>query len=124
MNLQDVRNEAISLMREHGINDWTFKWNKKVGIFGFCDCTMKEISLSRPMTEHETNGDRITNTILHEIAHALDCNDRGMTNHDGNWERIAKSIGCSGSECGNSGGLEKKKFAKWVAQCKNCGKEQ
>ena len=32
---------------------------------------MDRMSLSRPLTQHETNEDRVKNTILHEIAHAL-----------------------------------------------------
>jgi predicted SprT family Zn-dependent metalloprotease len=123
MNLQEVRSEAISLMREHGLTDWTFKWDRTVGRFGFCDCTMKEIILSRPMTEHETNPQRVTNTILHEIAHALDCKQRGYTNHDETWQSLAKSIGCSGTQCSSSKDIDKKKFVKWMAKCGHCGKE-
>ncbi len=124
MNLDEIRNMALSLMREHGLKTWTFKWAKKeVGRFGFCDCTNKSISLSRLMTQHETDINRVKNTILHEIAHGIDCERRGFTNHDKVWQEIAKSIGCSAEKCGVSSGLEKKKFAKWIATCEHCGKE-
>jgi predicted SprT family Zn-dependent metalloprotease len=124
MNLEGIRDMVLSLMKEHGLTGWTFKWaNKEVGRFGFCDCTTNTISLSRVMTQHETDMGRIKNTVLHEIAHALDCQKRGYTNHDSEWERIAKSIGCSGTKCGVATGLDKKKFVKWIAQCGHCGKE-
>lgn len=123
MNLEEVRDITLNLMRDNGLSHWTFKWaNKEVGRFGFCNCIDKRISLSRVMTQHETNMDRVNNTILHEIAHAIDCEQRGFTNHDEVWETIAKSIGCSGSKCG-VGDLDKKKFIKWVAQCGHCEKE-
>jgi predicted SprT family Zn-dependent metalloprotease len=124
MNLQDVRSEALSLMKKHGLNGWTFKWGNEVGRFALCNCALKEITLSRPMTEHETNRERITNTILHEIAHAIHCNENnGKTNHDDHWQRIAKSIGCNGNRCTSADTVDMKKFVKWVAQCGNCGKE-
>jgi predicted SprT family Zn-dependent metalloprotease len=124
MNLEDIRNMAVSLMKEHGLTGWTFKWaSKEVGRFGFCDCTTNTISLSRLMTQHETNIERVRNTILHEIAHGLDCQQRGYTNHDKTWESIAKSIGCSGEKCSSGSSLDKKKFTKWIAQCGHCGKE-
>ena len=123
MDLNQVRNTALELMKQHGISDWTFKWDNTVGRFGFCDCTMKQIILSRPMTSNETDSDRINNTILHEIAHALDCLNRGKTNHDSEWEKIAKSIGCSGSKCGSVTSLNKDAFIKWKAECSSCDKE-
>lgn len=124
MDLQEIRNMMLQKMKEHGLKGWTFKWlNQEVGRFGLCKCKYKTIFLSRLMTQHETDISRIENTILHEIAHALDCEQRGFTKHDDNWFKIAKSIGCTGTKCAPITGLDKKKFMKWVATCDSCGKE-
>ena len=99
MKLEKARNIALKLMRQHGLSDYTFKWDRAVRRFGCHNGRLKTLSLSRPMTEHETNEKRVINTILHEIAHALDYRKRGYSNHDSEWKRVAKSIGCSGERC-------------------------
>ena len=45
MNLEKVRNTAIRLMREHGLTDYTFKWDKAVRRFGSCNGRTKVITL-------------------------------------------------------------------------------
>ena len=75
------------------------------------------------MTEHENNEKRVINTILHEIAHALDYRKRGYSNHDSEWKRMAKSIGCSGERCSSGSGVDKSQFMKWVATCPSCERE-
>ena len=45
-------------------------------------------------SEHE-----IRDTILHEIAHALDFHDRGTTDHGRNWRRHCRRIGCVPRRC-------------------------
>ena len=102
MNLDKTRNIALKLMRKHGLASYTFKWDRAVRRFGCHNGRMKTISLSRPLTQHESNGCRIKNTILHEIAHALDYEQRGYSNHDRVWKRTARSIGCSGERCSSS----------------------
>ena len=103
----------MKLMRQHGLITYTFKWDRAVRRFGSHNGQMQTISLSRPLTLHETNKCRVKNTILHEIAHALDHKQRGYSNHDVNWKRIARSIGCSGERCSSSSGVDKSKILKW-----------
>ena len=112
MNLEKTRNIAIRLMREHGLSDYTFKWDKAVRRFGSCNGRTKTITLSRPMTKYEINEKRVINTILHEIAHGLDYKNRGYSNHDSEWKRVARSIG-----------VDKSQFMKWVASCPSCEKD-
>ena len=123
MKLEKARNIAIKLMRQHGLTGYTFKWDRAVRRFGCHNGRMQTISLSRPMTQHESNENRVTNTILHEIAHALDYKKRGYSNHDSNWKRMAKSIGCSGERCSSSSSVDKSQIYKWVASCPSCERE-
>jgi predicted SprT family Zn-dependent metalloprotease len=51
------------------------------------------ISLSRPLNRYNSP-ESMRNTILHEIAHAMDFLERGTTDHGPKWQRIALSIGC------------------------------
>ena len=123
MKLEIARNMALKLMRQHGLSDYTFKWDRAVRRFGCHNGRLKTLSLSRPMTEHENNEKRVINTILHEIAHALDYRKRGYSNHDSEWKRVAKSIGCSGERCSSGSGVDKSQFMKWVATCPSCERE-
>ena len=130
MELNRVRDIALKLLKKHNLRDWTFKWGtldsmriRDKYVLARCDYTLKNIILSRELTEHETNIDRLTNTILHEIAHAIDFDRRNMSNHDKVWQKIAKSIGCMGNKCGDISGVNMKKVAKWIAECPTCHKK-
>ena len=81
MKLDKVRNIALKLMRDHGLSDYTFKWDSAVRRFGCHNGRLKYISLSRPMTQHESSEKRVVNTILHEIAHGIDYEKRGYFNN-------------------------------------------
>ena len=120
MKLEKARNIALKLMRKHGLTNYTFKWDRAVRRFGCHNGRMKTISLSRPLTQHESNECRIKNTILHEIAHALDYEQRGYSNHDRVWKRTARSIGCSGERCSSMSGVDQSKIMKWIAKCPSC----
>jgi predicted SprT family Zn-dependent metalloprotease len=98
MDLLSARQLANSLMEKHGVKTqgWRFAFDDSVAHFGLCSYRQKVIFLSRPMTLTITE-EKVTDTILHEIAHIL-CPGHG---HDAEWKRVAKSIGCRGERCGN-----------------------
>lgn len=131
MDLGEVNDIARKMLKKHNVKDWTFKYKtlaemntKGKYVLGRCDYVMKDIILCRELTQHETNIDRVRNTLLHEIAHALDFNQRGTkSGHDKNWVRIAKSIGCAGNKCGDISGVSLMGFAKWIARCPKCKKK-
>jgi hypothetical protein len=98
MDLLSARQMANSLLEFHGLKDqgWRFAFDDSVSHFGCCSYREKVIYLSRPMTLTITE-DKTKDTILHEVAHGL-CPGH---NHDDEWKRVAKSIGCRGERCGN-----------------------
>lgn len=63
-------------------------WKKRKGIF-----YKKNIELNMNLLKL-CSDEIIRNTILHEIAHALDVEDRGFSNHDQAWKIICIKIGC------------------------------
>tara|TARA_R100000664_G_C2735937_1_gene125382 strand:+ start:130 stop:627 length:498 start_codon:yes stop_codon:yes gene_type:complete len=122
MKLEKARHMAMKMMRDHGLKDYTFKWDRAVRRFGCHNGRMKTISLSRPLTEHETKEQRVINTILHEIAHALDHKKRGYSNHDKHWKKVAKSIGCTGERCTSNSSIDLSRVMKWIGECPKCNK--
>jgi predicted SprT family Zn-dependent metalloprotease len=121
MNLAVAERLAKDLIEKHlhtqdSTYRWEFKWAKGKRVFGTCRYgRRKEIRLSKYLTELNDEA-RVTNTILHEIAHALDFLERGYSNHDYNWIRIAKSIGCDGKRCYSGDEVVKPK-SKYVLVC-------
>ena len=120
MDIKEAEILADSLMSQHLADRWKFKWDKATSRFGSCCNSSKTLTLSRKLTELNNIQD-VMDTILHEIAHALDYEERGTSNHDKNWVKIAKSIGCDGIRCyGRHVITPPKPPNKWIASCSNC----
>ena len=87
--LLDVANEARSLMDRHGLEDWTFRFSTAKTRLGECRESEKVIQLS---ARHAVTAERggVTDTILHEIAHAL---AGANARHGPAWKVIATRLG-------------------------------
>lgn len=95
MNLLECKKLTEELFEKHGLTDWKFFWIKRLANWrcaGYCNYKYKQIRL-QPNYVEKNNIEEVTNTILHEIAHAL------MPKHGHNkfWKMKAKQIGCNGS---------------------------
>jgi predicted SprT family Zn-dependent metalloprotease len=95
MELEKLRHLAHQKLSEHGLINWTFKFDKSVRRFGSCKWHKTQITISSHLASINTEA-RCLNTLLHEIAHAL---AGAIHNHDKQWESIAKKIGCDGDRC-------------------------
>lgn len=113
MTLEKAKELAIELMTEHGLIDkgWSFKLDQAKRRYGCCMHSRRVISLSSPLTQIRKD-DRVKNTILHEIAHALVGCGHG---HDEVWRRKALEIGCNGHRCSNDASIK----GNWVGECPN-----
>ena len=95
MDLTEARQLAAGLMARHGLTGWRLVFDNAKTRAGVCRFDRKEIGLSRPLvTLYEV--EQVTDTVLHEIAHALAGPRHG---HDRVWRTIARRIGCSGRRC-------------------------
>ncbi|WP_371163970.1 SprT-like domain-containing protein [Buchananella felis] len=93
MDLAAVERMARTLMDQHGLTNWTFKFDRARKRAGACSSTRRTISLSRALMEL-FGDDAVRETILHEIAHALVGDRHG---HDSVWRAKAQQIGASGA---------------------------
>lgn len=101
MKLNQAENLALQLMEQHHLlqKGWTFKFDSAKARLGKCNYTAKVISISRYMTEADTTGDTVSQTLLHEIAHAIlpIYDQRGVKiGHGPIWKAKAASIGYTG----------------------------
>lgn len=119
MRLNEARDLAIQLMKEHGISEqgWRFDFDNAKRRFGYCKYSSKTITLSIHLTEINTF-ERVKNTILHEIAHAL-CPKNG---HNHIWKSKAIEIGCDGQRCYSTDKVETVQ-GNYIAVCVGCGKQ-
>ena len=101
MKLIKARWLCVRLMVKWGVfgkGDRKWKWggftNKK-NTLGECwiEEGYRKICLSRHYVEQNSEA-MVTNTILHEIAHALDTLERGDSAHDANFRKWCRYVGC------------------------------
>lgn len=95
-----IKDNASRLMKQHGLENWKFEFGITKRTVAYCQASEKRIQFSiyhAAMIDEQT----ALNTILHEIAHALDIKQNGYTreHHSLSWVKIALSIGCNGEKC-------------------------
>ena len=98
MNLTELENYTKRKMREHGLFDWQFKWEKTKRAMGRCWYHKKLICLSKPLCAINKEEDCI-DTALHEIAHALAYLKDGETGHGPAWKKWCVMIGAKPQRC-------------------------
>jgi predicted SprT family Zn-dependent metalloprotease len=95
VDLDDARVLAVGLMAQHGLTGWRLVFDDAKSRAGVCRSDRTEIGLSRVLTSLYPQA-QVTDTVLHEIAHALVGVRHG---HDKVWRATAVRIGCSGTRC-------------------------
>jgi predicted SprT family Zn-dependent metalloprotease len=100
MNATEAETLALLHMEEHGIlGKFKFFFEDCKRTLGRCHYgSVKKISLSRWYVENNEEA-LVEDTILHEIAHALDYLERGYSSHDKHWKKICVRIGARPERC-------------------------
>ncbi len=95
VRLKHTADQARELMDRHGLDEWVLRFNGARKKLGECRPLQKLILISRV---HALNGapGQVTDTILHEIAHALAGPKAG---HGPAWKAIARRLGATPKSC-------------------------
>lgn len=119
MNLSSAQSLAVSLMKQHKIWElgWRFEFDNAVRRFGVCRYRSKTISLSAKLVAINEL-DKVKDTILHEIAHAIAGHKAG---HGIEWRMVCMRIGAKPERCYSSEDTNTPQL-KYVATCGACGK--
>lgn len=119
MNLTIAENLAISLMKQHGIyqQGWRFEFDNAFRRFGVCKYRSKTIGLSSKLVSINEL-DKVKDTILHEIAHAIAGYKAG---HGIDWKLVCMRIGAKPERCYTSEDTNTPQL-KYSATCGACGK--
>ena len=87
--LEEVRQEARRLMDKYGLEEWDFKFDNRRRNWGTCWHNQKLITLNSTHARGSDPSDA-TDTILHEIAHALVGSHHA---HGKVWKDMARRLG-------------------------------
>jgi predicted SprT family Zn-dependent metalloprotease len=101
---------------------WGFEFNTRKGSIGLCSTRNKKISISKNW--FATNMDKShdwEDTLRHEVAHALDIEIRGTSDHSEIWKDVARQVLCDATR--TTGAFEKGD-SKYLIVCPNCDKKQ
>lgn len=115
---------AVELLKQWGLweKGWRFQFNKRKTAFGLCSKRKKTIYLSSVLFPTINEEQRI-DTIKHEIAHALDFEERGISDHGYKWKAWAIKVGADPSFCKRHTNEEEyqnlKKQSKYTLVCPN-----
>ncbi|MDO4260249.1 MAG: SprT-like domain-containing protein [Actinomycetaceae bacterium] len=118
MNRQAARDLATALILQHGLNGWTFVFDRARRRAGSCTHSTRTISLSGPLTDIRDEK-WVRAVILHEIAHALVGPQHG---HGPVWKRTAVAIGADPRSRIDS--AEAPPAAPWVGTCPRCSAQR
>jgi|ETNvirnome_2_300_1030623.scaffolds.fasta_scaffold02922_3 predicted SprT family Zn-dependent metalloprotease len=120
MKLNRAEDLAIELLYKHGLGYYNLKFDNATRRFGQCNAFTKTINLSKPLTLVNSE-EVVKDTILHEIAHALDYKIHGNIGHGITWKSLCLEVGCRPNAlCGTEDGVVFPK-AKYLKTCPNCG---
>jgi hypothetical protein len=101
--------------KEFHLKGWTIGMDHAKLRLGRCDQGKKKITISKHLLRGPTcDEQKMRNTILHEMAHAIVGASHG---HNEVWKTMARKIGCDGKVCGSLDLPD----AKYVMECpKKC----
>jgi len=115
MDVHATRKLALQLMRAHGLDDWTFGFNRRKRSLGLCYYQRKRIELSVHFVV-ANDAAEVRDTLLHEIAHAMAGQAAG---HGPRWKAICEKIGARPQRLDVHAVMPR---GKWHATCPGCGK--
>lgn len=125
--LSQVATLARQLMNTHmgdSARTWTFQYDRAKRRAGRCYYHQRVITLSRYIAGNPANSiEFITDTILHEMAHAIAYKATGEAGHGYAWKQVCKQIGAKPERCYNSDeeGLVLP-HGRYIGVCNSCQK--
>ena len=118
VKLEQARALAEDLLREHGLLEWTFKFDQAKRRFGSCRYHTKTITLSKHLTQLNA-ASQVRETLLHEIAHAL----TPGTGHGEAWREKCEQLGIAPHRCYRAEQVEQPP-PRYLLVCDRCGLQQ
>jgi predicted SprT family Zn-dependent metalloprotease len=131
---EEMREFAESKLEEFklDIKGWTFKFNSRIKkAVGKCRPRKRTIEVSstwfldfgpKKLAEEGARKDLFEDVVLHEIAHAVDFERRGTSDHSRFWKEVAREVGADPTRTCKIPKTLRALVAKWALECPECGK--
>lgn len=113
MEVTEAKEVASRLIELHGLEGWSFRFNRNKRRLGVCKQDSKKIELSEYYVIRNSS-EHVIDTILHEIAHALVGTAHG---HDDVWKAMCLRVGCTPTSCSSTAIMPE---GDWQAKCHGC----
>lgn len=117
MQLRAAEVLARELLEQYGLQQWRFRFDSARTRFGSCNYTLREITLSRCLTELNPE-ETVRRVLLHEIAHAL----TPGANHGPRWRKQCHALGIPAVRCYRAEEVIQPQ-APYLLTCDTCGFE-
>jgi predicted SprT family Zn-dependent metalloprotease len=121
-----TQSEAKQLLRSEmdkwGLYHWSIDFNNRKSSAGYTHFKTKTIALSNYLIKLSSN-EQILDTMRHEIAHAVDFEERGTSDHSWRWQIKARKVGASPTRIVENQEYLKKVKWKYTYKCQGCGIE-
>lgn len=99
-NIQQVEKYTLRILKKYCKHSWSIDWMKRKRVAGMCSPAFYTVHFSKILFElNIKNTDFITNTVLHEIAHAIDYERNKKSGHDPTWKAICQELGIEPERC-------------------------
>ncbi|MFO0798290.1 MAG: SprT-like domain-containing protein [Gemmataceae bacterium] len=119
--LTTAKTLAVTLMAQHGLNEWEFGFNTNKRRAGVCRYPVRGRPGRIELSKHyvlRNPADEVRDTVLHEIAHALVGHGHG---HNEVWKAKCVEVGARPERCyGDTVVMPK---GRWRATCGGCERE-
>lgn len=110
---ESLRVMTRNYMDQHGLSDWSIRIGSARGIAGMCNFSRKQITISLFLANAMTT-ENVTDTILHEIAHALAGSKAG---HGDDWKAVCVRIGAKPERCYDTSDIDPSKRHRFIGFC-------
>lgn len=115
VELEQAQQLAHTLLAEHNLTRWSFRFDHARQRCGSCNYSQREITLSRHFTRMN-DATEVRATLLHEIAHALVGPGHG---HNHTWRQTAQRIGAPVQATNLEAAMP---TPRWSLMCEDCGR--
>lgn len=104
---------------------WNFEFNNRKRAAGLCSGRKKTIYISKYLLEQNLDKSlEFENTLRHELAHAIDFEMRGKSDHSKVWKSVAREVLCTAERCYSPDVIQTKVQTKYTVICDTCKKEK
>lgn len=101
---------------------WSFEFNNRKGAIGLCSPRQKTIAISQSWFDGNMDKSHDwEDTLRHELAHAVDFEMRGTSDHSNIWKSVARQVLCDAQR--TTGAFERGD-SRYLIICPNCNKKQ